>query len=68
MFRKLLSPVVALLGLVAVFTQPAVAQDNLTVFAAASLRNALDDANAAFAKTSGVKVVASYAATSALVK
>jgi len=68
MFRKLLSPIVALLGLLAVFAQPAVAQDKLTVFAAASLRNALDDANAAFAKTSGVKVVASYAATSALVK
>jgi molybdate transport system substrate-binding protein len=48
--------------------QPAAAQDSLTVFAAASMRNALDDADAAFAKATGVKVVASYAATSALAK
>jgi molybdate transport system substrate-binding protein len=47
---------------------PAVAQDTLTVFAAASLRNALDDVNAAFTKASNVKVTASYAATSALAK
>lgn len=48
--------------------QPAAAQQQVTVFAAASMRNALDDANAAFTKATGVKVVASYAATSALVK
>jgi molybdate transport system substrate-binding protein len=40
----------------------------VTVFAAASLRNAIDDANRAFAKASGIKVVVSYAGTSALVK
>jgi molybdate transport system substrate-binding protein len=41
-----------------------VAQEkSLTVFAAASLKNALDDANAAFTNT---KVVVSYAASSAL--
>jgi molybdate transport system substrate-binding protein len=40
----------------------------LTVFAAASMKNALDDANAAFTKASGVKIVASYAASSALAK
>jgi molybdate transport system substrate-binding protein len=45
-----------------------VAQDTLTVFAAASLKNALDDANAAFTKATGVKVTASYAASSALAK
>ena len=38
------------------------------MFAAASLKNALDDANAAFTKATGVKVVASYAASSALAK
>jgi molybdate transport system substrate-binding protein len=38
------------------------------VFAAASMKNALDDANAAFTKATGVKVVASYAASSALMK
>ena len=47
---------------------PAAAQDSITVFAAASLKNALDDANAAFTKVTGVKVVASYAASSALAK
>jgi molybdate transport system substrate-binding protein len=47
---------------------PASAQDTLTVFAAASLRNALDATNAAFTQASGIKVTASYAATSALVK
>ena len=45
------------------------AQDaSLLVFAAASMKNALDDANAAFTKQSGVKVVTSYDASSALMK
>lgn len=44
------------------------AQENLTVFAAASMKNALDDTNAAFTTATGVKVVASYAASSALAK
>jgi molybdate transport system substrate-binding protein len=48
---------------------PAVAQETtLTVFAAASLKNALDDVDAAFTKSTGVKVSASYAASSALAK
>jgi molybdate transport system substrate-binding protein len=48
---------------------PAPAQDEpITVFAAASLKNAIDDIGAAFTKKSGMKVVASYAATPALVK
>ncbi len=48
---------------------PAAAQDKtITVFAAASMKNALDDINAAFLKVSGIKVVASYAASSALAK
>ena len=61
----------AILGLFIALTgapPTAVAQESLTVFAAASLRNALDDADAAFSKASGVKVTASYAATSALAK
>ena len=41
---------------------------SLTVFAAASMKNALDEANAAFTRASGINVVASYAATSALMK
>jgi molybdate transport system substrate-binding protein len=48
--------------------QPATAQDTLTVFAAASMRNALDDVDAAFTKANGIRVVASYAASSALAK
>src|SRR5471030_1428802 len=67
MFARLL----AILSFFAAFagTPPtAAAQDSLTVFAAASLKNALDDTNTAFSKATGVKVVASYAASSALVK
>jgi molybdate transport system substrate-binding protein len=59
----------AIVGLLAAgVAQPAVAQDTVTVFAAASLRNALDDTNAAFTKATGVKVTASYEASSALAK
>ncbi|HWZ05998.1 MAG TPA: molybdate ABC transporter substrate-binding protein [Bradyrhizobium sp.] len=48
---------------------PASAQDkSLTVFAAASMKNALDDVDAAFSAKTGVKVSASYAASSVLAK
>jgi len=48
---------------------PSASQERtITAFAAASLKNALDDVNAAFTKNTGIKVVASYAATSALMK
>jgi ABC-type molybdate transport system substrate-binding protein len=40
----------------------------ITVFAAASMQNALDDVDAAFTKQTGAKVVASYDASSALMK
>jgi molybdate transport system substrate-binding protein len=46
----------------------AAAQENVTVFAAASLKNALDEANTAFNTRSPVKIVVSYAASSALMK
>src|SRR5712672_4083961 len=50
-------------------SSPALAQDkSLTVFAAASMKNALDDIDAAYTAKTGVKVVASYAASSALAK
>jgi molybdate transport system substrate-binding protein len=50
-------------------SSPASAQDkSLTVFAAASMKNALDDIDAAYAAKTGVKIVASYAASSALAK
>ncbi|HEY5380335.1 MAG TPA: molybdate ABC transporter substrate-binding protein [Pseudolabrys sp.] len=67
MLKKLIAAV-ALFAL----AQPATAQnkpqESLTIFAAASMRNALDDVNAAFTKATGVKVTASYAASSALAK
>jgi molybdate transport system substrate-binding protein len=48
---------------------PALAQqETLTVFAAASLKNALDDTDAAFTKATGIKVTTSYEASSALAK
>jgi len=39
-----------------------------TVFAAASLTNAFDDVDTAFTKQSGIKIVVSYGASSALAK
>lgn len=65
-----------LAGVVAAFTllfgsafAPALAQDRtLTVFAAASMKNALDDIDAAYTAKTGVKVVASYAASSTLAR
>src|SRR4051812_7275629 len=44
------------------------AQVTLTAFAAASMKNAVDDINFAFTKATGIKVVSSYAASSALAK
>ncbi|HWE79649.1 MAG TPA: molybdate ABC transporter substrate-binding protein [Pseudolabrys sp.] len=62
----------ALTGLVAlgalVVAQPAAAQETITVFAAASMKNALDDVDAAFTRVNGTKVTASYEASSALAK
>jgi molybdate transport system substrate-binding protein len=48
---------------------PAAAQDKtLTVFAAASMKNALDDVDAAFTAKTGIKISASYAASSVLAR
>ncbi|WP_082480224.1 MULTISPECIES: molybdate ABC transporter substrate-binding protein [unclassified Rhizobium] len=47
---------------------PTLAADNVTVFAAASLKNALDAVNAAWERKSGNAVTTSYAASSALAK
>jgi molybdate transport system substrate-binding protein len=48
---------------------PSQAQDkSLTVFAAASMKNALDDISAAYTAKTGVRVTASYAASSVLAK
>ena len=43
---------------------PALAQDKtITVFAAASMKNALDDIDAAFTKSTGIKVAARSSST-----
>ena len=57
-------------GLLAVIAaSPVSAQDKtITVFAAASLKNALDDINAVYQAKAATKVVASYAASSALAR
>lgn len=76
MFRRTFTTTFAaalLTSLVGLGQQPAAAQTSapeksITVFAAASMKNALDDVNAAYTKATGVKVVASYAASSALAK
>ena len=55
--------------LIAAVGPPTSAQERtVAVFAAASLKNALDEINAAFTKRTATKVVASYAATPALIK
>ena len=65
-------PVVAAIAVaIAVIVLPVVPRatdSTITVFAAASMKNALDDVNTAFTKTSATKVVVSYAASSALMK
>jgi molybdate transport system substrate-binding protein len=43
-------------------------QTTLTIFAAASMKNAIDEINADYARRTGVKVAASFAASSALAK
>jgi molybdate transport system substrate-binding protein len=66
--RPVLAALAAALAIVAA-PYAAKAQDqSITVFAAASMKNALDDVDAAYTKQSGVKVVASYDASFALMK
>ncbi|HYS49695.1 MAG TPA: molybdate ABC transporter substrate-binding protein [Xanthobacteraceae bacterium] len=62
---RVLAIVCLVLGIAAA---PLAAAETLTVFAAVSLKNALDDVDAAFAGAGGGKVVASYAASSTLVR
>jgi len=67
MFARL-AAILSLFAVLAAAPIPATAEDTITVFAAASLKNALDDVDAAFTQVTGVKVTASYAASSALAK
>ncbi len=55
-------------ALVLAIAQPAQAQDRFTVFAAASLKNALDAINAAWTGTGGNSAAISYAGSSALAR
>lgn len=58
----------AFIVLLAAFS-PASAEDKtITVFAAASMKNALDEVDAAYTAKTGVKITASYAASSVLAK
>jgi molybdate transport system substrate-binding protein len=66
--RRILAAFAASIA-IALAPHPVAAQEkSLTVFAAASMKNALDDVDDAFTKQSGIKVVASYAASSTLMK
>jgi molybdate transport system substrate-binding protein len=58
----------AALGVAATLCPILAEEKPLVVFAAASMKNALDDVDDAFTKKTGVNVVASYAASSALMK
>ena len=65
--RQILAALAAVVAVAA--SQPVWSQQkSITVFAAASMKNALDDTDGAFTKQSGIKVVASYEASSALMK
>jgi len=67
--RTIIVAAFAVLLAIAAAAPPAAAQQkSILVFAAASMKNALDDVDDAFSKQSGVKVVASYASSSALMK
>src|SRR5262245_30642367 len=70
--RKLICRVAALAAAAAVAwgtpPPPAQAQDDIVVFAAASLKDALDAINAEWQKETGKKATISYAASSALAK
>jgi molybdate transport system substrate-binding protein len=66
--KRLLAALAAAIA-VAIAPHSATAQQkSITIFAAASMKNALDDVDAAFTKQHGINVVASYAASSTLMK
>jgi molybdate transport system substrate-binding protein len=64
-FRRV---VFTLLALIALAVPPEVRADGLTVFAAASLKNAIDDIADAWKAAGGAPVAASYASSSTLAK
>ena len=66
--RCLAAAFVALLAITWLARSAAAQQNSVTRFAAASMKNALDDADAAFSKATGIQVGASYDASSALIR
>jgi molybdate transport system substrate-binding protein len=64
--RRALLPALVVLGFAV--SSATTQEKTITVFAAASMKNALDDVNTAFLKATGIKVVTSYAASSALAR
>ncbi len=66
--RPILAIFAAVIAVAAVLPAAVAQEKPIVVFAAASMKNALDDVNAAFTKTTGIKVVTSYAASSTLMK
>lgn len=66
--RKTLATLFSAWLIAAGLSGTAMAQEKLTVFAAASMKNALDAANAEWSSKTGIAVTASYAASSALAK
>jgi molybdate transport system substrate-binding protein len=67
-FGRILAAFAATVAIAAMPHSATAQEKSITVFAAASMKNALDDVDAAFTKQSGIKVLASYAASSALMK
>ena len=66
--HRLLKIVCALTVVCGLSSAASAEEKGLTVFAAASMKNALDDVDAAYAAKTGVKITASYAASSVLAK
>jgi molybdate transport system substrate-binding protein len=67
--NRLAGLLVAFAVSLAAIPAPAAAQDkSLTIFAAASMKNALDEIDAAYTAKAGVRITVSYAASSALAK
>jgi molybdate transport system substrate-binding protein len=71
--HRLAKTLFAFAAAIGLFFSPAVSpasaeERGLTIFAAASMKNALDDVDAAYAAKTGVKITASYAASSVLAR
>jgi molybdate transport system substrate-binding protein len=66
--RHVLAAIAAAIAVASLPLASAAQEKSITVFAAASLKNALDEIDSLFTKKGGIKVVSSYAASSSLMK